>query len=84
MSAVRTLWAAGASHVRVEVQDTGPGMSEPDRQKAFTSLLQSSKSRGAGLGLAIVGRIIESHRGSISIQTKPGHGTTVVIELPVE
>jgi signal transduction histidine kinase len=81
---VRTLWATGASHARVEVQDTGPGMSEPDRLKAFTSLLQSSKSRGAGLGLAIVGRIIESHRGSIFIQTKHGHGTTVVIELPVE
>jgi len=84
MLTMRSLQPAGAAHVRVEVQDTGPGMSEPDRQKAFTSLLQSSKTRGAGLGLAIVGRIVESHRGTVSIQTAPGEGTTVVIELPLE
>jgi signal transduction histidine kinase len=68
--------------VRVEVADTGAGMS-PDRQKAaFRSLLQTTKKHGTGLGLAIVGKIIEAHHGEIRIQSAEGSGTTFTIRLP--
>ena len=67
----------------MEVEDTGQGMREEDRAKAFTSLLNTTKARGAGLGLAIVGRIIDAHRGTIEVQSQPGHGTTMIVSIPV-
>jgi signal transduction histidine kinase len=71
------------SHVAIEFQDTGIGMSEEQRTRAFTSLLRSTKSKGTGLGLPIVARVVETHRGSVEITSEPGKGTTVVITLPV-
>lgn len=68
--------------VAVEFKDTGPGMSEEQRQRAFKSVLQTTKARGTGLGLAIVGRIVETHRGEVKIKSRLGHGTTVTVLLP--
>jgi signal transduction histidine kinase len=70
-------------HIVVEVQDTGEGMSEAQRKRAFKSVLSSTKPKGSGLGLAIVGRIVEAHGGTIRIKTLHGRGTTVSIVLPV-
>ena len=70
------------THVRIEFRDSGCGMDAESRERAFTSLLNTSKPDGAGLGLAIVGRIIESHGGRIKI--KPSDcGTTFSILLPL-
>ena len=44
----------------------------------------SSKRKGTGLGLAIVHQIIESHRGDIRVESRPGKGTTFRIHLPVD
>jgi signal transduction histidine kinase len=73
-----------ATHVSVEFKDTGPGMSEEQRRRAFKSVLATTKARGTGLGLAIVGRIIETHHGEVKIKSRPGHGTTVSVVLPVK
>lgn len=70
-------------HVVVEFEDTGQGMSDEQRKRAFKSMLNSSKPKGTGLGLAIVGRIIEAHGGHIRIKTVHGRGTTMSIVLPV-
>jgi signal transduction histidine kinase len=72
------------THVLVEFKDTGSGMSETQRRRAFTSLLTSSKAKGTGLGLAIVGRIIETHQGEVQINSRVGQGTTISIILPVK
>lgn len=72
------------THVIVEFSDTGVGMSETQRQRAFTSLLTTTKARGTGLGLAIVGRIIETHQGEIRIKSNVDEGTTISILLPVK
>jgi signal transduction histidine kinase len=72
-----------ARQVNVEVCDTGHGMPEEDRAKAFTSLLNTKKIKGTGLGLAIIGRIIEAHRGTIRVESPPGKGTTMIISLPI-
>jgi len=71
------------AYVAVDFTDSGPGMSFEQRKRAFTSVLSSSKARGAGLGLAIVSRIIEAHRGRIKIKSRPGHGTTVTVIFAV-
>ena len=70
------------THVRIEFRDTGCGMDAESRERAFTSLLNTSKPDGAGLGLAIVGRIVESHGGRIKIKPSES-GTTFSILLPL-
>jgi signal transduction histidine kinase len=46
-------------------------------------LLSTTKARGAGLGLAIVSRVIETHRGTMKIKSRVGYGTTMSVMLPV-
>jgi signal transduction histidine kinase len=72
-----------ATHVVVDFQDTGQGMSAEQRRRAFTSVLHSSKAKGTGLGLAIVARVIETHRGQVKIKSLQGKGTTVSVFLPM-
>ncbi len=71
------------THILIEFRDTGPGMPEEQRRRAFSSLLSTTKQKGTGLGLAIVGRVIETHRGKVRIRSHPGQGTTISITLPV-
>jgi signal transduction histidine kinase len=70
------------THVVMEFKDTGKGMSAELKKRAFTAILSTTKAKGNGLGLAIVGRIIETHRGEISIKSKIGRGTAISITLP--
>ena len=71
-----------ATHATVEFKDTGGGMSKELQQRAFTSVLSTTKAKGTGLGLAIVSRIIETHHGDIRIKSRPGHGTTSLSRCP--
>ena len=71
------------THVAVEFKDTGKGMSEELQRQAFTAVLNTTKAKGTGFGLAIVGRIIETHRGSIRIKSRLNHGTNIIVLLPV-
>jgi len=73
-----------ATHVTVEFKDTGGGMSKEVQERAFTAVLSTTKAKGTGLGLAVVGRIIETHRGDVRIKSQIGSGTTVRITLPVK
>jgi signal transduction histidine kinase len=75
--------AAKPTYVAVEFKDTGQGMNEEQRRRAFRSLLHTTKVKGTGLGLAIVARVIETHHGKIKIKSRVGEGTTVQIMLPV-
>lgn len=70
-------------HIVLEFKDTGEGMTEEQRKRAFKTVLATTKVKGSGLGLAIVGRIIETHLGQISILSRLGRGTTMRIKLPV-
>jgi signal transduction histidine kinase len=71
------------THVILEFTDTGHGMSEAQRERAFTAVLSTTKKKGTGLGLAIVARVVETHRGKIKIRSTPGKGTCVAITFPV-
>jgi signal transduction histidine kinase len=66
---------------RLEVADTGSGLTQEERERLFTPYY-TSKAQGTGLGLAIVQSIVSDHRGTISVQSEPGKGSIFVIELP--
>ncbi len=66
----------------ISIADTGPGISREDRDKIFNPFF-TTKTGGTGLGLAIVYRIIEDHRGTITVDSAPGKGTKFIIRLPM-
>jgi len=65
----------------IEISDTGPGIDEKDLPHIFNPFY-TTKVSGTGLGLAITKRIIEEHKGKITIDSKAGSGTTVRVFLP--
>jgi signal transduction histidine kinase len=71
------------THVQIEFKDTGAGMTPEVRDRVLDSLLSTTKQKGTGLGIAIVRRVVEAHRGKLKIRSVPGHGTTLVITLPL-
>ncbi len=72
------------SLVRIEVQDTGCGISEENMRKLFTPFFTTkAKGKGVGLGLAVAHGIIQRHHGRIEVQSKEGKGTTFTIYLPI-
>ncbi len=74
----------------IQVIDNGPGIEQEDLKHIFDSFYRSRHRRsaakiptaGAGLGLAIADTIVNAHRGSISVTSKPGLGTEFVVLLP--
>lgn len=77
-------------HLRIEVHDTGIGISEDHQKRLFQEFTRVDKAKsikegipGTGLGLSIVKRIIDLHQGSVGVQSEPGKGTTFYMVLPV-
>ncbi len=68
-------------YYEVRITDTGPGIKPEHLNKVFDPFF-TTKDKGSGLGLSIVRKIVEGHRGSISIQSREGMGTTVIVRLP--
>ena len=76
--------SADDNQVKIEIQDTGCGISPENIRKLFTPFFTTKeKGKGIGLGLAIAYGIIQCHRGSIEVQSKEGEGTTFTIYLPL-
>ena len=72
---------AHGGQLRMEVQDTGPGVPAEVAPRLFQSFVTSGKKGGTGLGLAIVKRIVEEHGGTIQLVDLPV-GACFRIELP--
>ena len=66
----------------VIIKDTGVGISQENIKKIFDPFY-TTKERGTGLGLAVVKRILEDHRGEVEVISKKGEGTTFIIKLPL-
>ena len=76
--------SAHGPKVRLEVSDNGPGIPPENRDKVFEAFFSTkAEGRGTGLGLAICRQIVADHGGIVSFSSRPGEGTTFVIELPV-
>jgi signal transduction histidine kinase len=73
-------------HVQLAVMDSGEGIALEDQPFIFDQFYRGEKSRsrgsgGAGLGLAISRAIVEAHRGSIQVESRPGKGARFVVTL---
>ncbi len=68
--------------VEVRLADEGSGISEKDKARLFTPFF-TTKSKGTGLGLCVVKRIVEQHKnGSVSVESEEGKGTVFIVRLP--
>lgn len=67
--------------IEIAISDAGPGIPPDIRARLFTPFV-TTKSRGTGLGLSTVKRLVEAHAGQIGVECPPGGGTTISITLP--
>jgi len=72
---------AGPSGVELEIADSGPGLSEEAKRRAFEPFY-TTKRGGTGLGLAIVCRIAEAHHGAVTLANCPEGGAAVTLRIP--
>jgi signal transduction histidine kinase len=79
---IRVAVSASGSVCHVDIADEGPGIPIEARDKIFTPFF-TTKSRGSGLGLPTVKRLIDAHQGRISIDCPPAGGTVVRVSLPI-
>jgi signal transduction histidine kinase len=79
--------APKSSHAELTVSDQGPGIAKEDLPVIFQPFGRGRSAdtlaEGAGMGLYVVKQIVGAHGGRIEVQSKPGHGTTFLIELPL-
>jgi PAS domain S-box-containing protein len=76
------------SAVRIEVTDTGMGISDDEQSQLFERFFRTARAQeeaipGVGLGLSISKAIVEAHDGRIAVRSKEGVGTTFFVDLPV-
>ncbi len=76
-----------SGHIEVRFSDTGYGIEKENLNKIFLKFEKfdkgnSSGSSGTGLGLAIVKKIVELHKGTISVESERGKGTTFILNFP--
>ena len=82
---VLRLMQADPGWVRIEIEDNGPGMDESVRKRVFEPFFTTKPvDMGTGLGLSVSYFIItENHSGRMKVESKKGHGTKFIIELPM-
>jgi two-component system sensor histidine kinase HydH len=90
LNAIQSMGAGGelkvstSSHdnwVKASISDTGPGIAPENVEKIFDPFF-TTRSSGTGLGLSIARRIVEEHKGEISVVSEPGRGATFTVKLP--
>lgn len=75
------------NYVSIKITDNGIGISKTDQKHIFDKFYRAStgnihKFKGLGLGLYYVKRIAEAHGGDVSVSSKPGKGSTFIINIP--
>lgn len=76
-----------APHLIVEIEDTGPGIAQEDRQRIFEPFVQlgdQGDSKGTGLGLAITRQFVQLMGGRIDLESELGKGSLFRVELPLK
>jgi Na+/proline symporter/nitrogen-specific signal transduction histidine kinase len=80
---VEVLAAAEGERVRIEVRDRGRGIAPEIQPMVFEPFFTTKPAgEGTGLGLAMVYRVVQEHQGTIEIDSVPGRGTRLVVDLP--
>lgn len=80
--------ARNGAGARIDVEDTGMGLSSDDARRVFERFFRADASRssateGAGLGLSLVQWIAEQHGGVVSVRSRTGEGSTFTVTLPI-
>lgn len=81
--AARRRTRSGRESLVLSVEDDGPGMDARTRAQAEEAFF-TTKAEGSGLGLAFVRRVAEAHGGTLRVESRQGHGTTVTMVLPLD
>jgi signal transduction histidine kinase len=68
---------------RFVVSDTGPGIPEHILPTLFEPFATFGKAGGTGLGMAMTKASVDGHKGTITVETRPGSGTSITIDIPV-
>jgi len=79
---VKDPWHSVEELAVVRVSDSGPGISEEERDKIFYPFF-TTKKQGSGVGLAMVKKIVGSHRGLIDVDISPQGGARFTVRLPM-
>lgn len=80
---INVVAALTSKSLKVSISDTGCGIEAKDLPNVKKKFYKANKSvKGSGIGLAVCDEIVSRHNGTLDIQSKPGEGTTVTIELP--
>jgi two-component system phosphate regulon sensor histidine kinase PhoR len=72
-------------HVAIGVRDTGVGIEPDQAERVFERFYKADRGRGGGgigLGLAIVKHIAQAHEGTVTVESRPGRGSTFTLQLP--
>jgi PAS domain S-box-containing protein len=85
--AVRVVLKPAGSGVRLEVQDTGVGMSPEDHARVFDRFYRAERTggrsvEGTGIGLSLVAELVRLHGGTVQVESRPGGGSTFGVDLP--
>jgi PAS domain S-box-containing protein len=73
--------ASADKRLQLTFSDTGVGMERAELERAFEPFYTSKGSQGTGLGLTICQQIVETHQGHVTLESTPGIGTTVRLDL---
>ena len=68
---------------QITIRDNGPGIAPENLKKLFELFFTTKGHKGTGLGLAVVNKIVQEHKGKIDVNSKVGEGTVFTITLPV-
>ena len=79
---VRVACWTDAERAVCTVEDDGPGIAPADFKHLFTPFF-TTKAGGTGLGLATIQRIVDAHRGTVSVSSEPGRGARFTVRFPV-
>jgi CheY-like chemotaxis protein len=75
--------SGGKPRVRLEIEDTGPGMDAETRKRCLEPFFTTKGERGTGLGLAMVYGAAQRHKARLEIDSAPGAGTRMRLDLAV-
>jgi len=83
----RAVAGPGSPAVEIRVADHGPGIPADEKKHLFDAFFRGGKAvrdqiHGTGLGLNLVKKIVEAHKGTVSVQSEPGAGTSFIVRLP--
>jgi signal transduction histidine kinase len=76
-------------YIYLKVEDQGIGIKKEEQERVFKKFyrsgnIQKSTIKGSGIGLTIVSHIVEAHGGEVILESEPGKGTEVTIQLPID